>query len=62
MSSTTGIVLWNFFTVFHLIFVQSYTPNIYSLFHSLEWNGIRDSGGSALADALKVNQSLKTLK
>ena len=30
--------------------------------HSLEQNEIEDSGASALADALRVNQSLKTLK
>ena len=38
-----------------------------TLFHSLEQNvigrrGIDDSAATALADALKVNQSLKTLK
>ena len=33
-----------------------------TLFHSLEFNMMGDSGASALADALKVNQSLKTLK
>ena len=33
------------------------------LFHSLEKNyGIGDSGATALADALTVNQSLTTLK
>ena len=30
--------------------------------HSLEQNNIGDSGASALADALRVNQRLKTLK
>ena len=33
-----------------------------TLFHSLEHNGIKDSRASALADALRVNQSLETLK
>ena len=33
-----------------------------TLFHSLEWNRIGDSGAAALADALTVNQSLTTLK
>ena len=33
-----------------------------TLFHSLEKNGIGDSGASALADALRVNQSLEILK
>ena len=33
-----------------------------SLFHSLWRNGIGDSGATALADALTVNQSLTTLK
>ena len=31
-------------------------------FHSLERNKIGDSGAAALANALMVNQSLKTLK
>ena len=31
-------------------------------FHSLEGNGIGDSGASALGDALRVNQNLKILK
>ena len=35
---------------------------IYSLFHSLEENRVGELGASALADALRVNQSLKTLK
>ena len=33
-----------------------------TLLHSLEWNAIGDSGAHALADALRVNKSLKTLK
>ena len=33
-----------------------------TLLHSLGGNGIREFGGSALADALRVNQCLKTLK
>ena len=33
----------------------------YSL-HSLESNQVGDSGATALADALRVNQSLKTLE
>ena len=33
-----------------------------TLFHSLEENKIEDSGATALADALRVNQSLTTLK
>ena len=32
------------------------------LFHSLSSNEIGSEGTTALADALKVNQSLKTLK
>ena len=31
-----------------------------TLFHSLERNGIQCEGASALADALRVNKSLKT--
>ena len=34
----------------------------YPLFHSLEGNRIGDSGATALANALRVNQSLTTLK
>ena len=33
-----------------------------TLFHSLEGNAIGDSGATALSDALRVNQSLKTLE
>ena len=33
-----------------------------TLFHSLEGNKVGKSGASALADTLRVNQSLKTLK
>ena len=33
-----------------------------TLFPSVEKNEIGDSGASALADVLRVNQSLKTLK
>ena len=33
-----------------------------NLFHSLGWNKIGSEGTIALADALQVNQSLKTLK
>ena len=35
---------------------------MYSLLYSLEGNGIGNSGATALADALRVNQSLKTLR
>ena len=35
---------------------------LYTFFHSLGGNTIEDSGASALADTLKVNQILKTLK
>ena len=39
------------------------TPSSLSIpFHSLERNKIEDSGATALADALRVNQSLKALK
>ena len=34
----------------------------FTLFYSLEWNAIGHSGAAVLADALTVNQSLKTLK
>ena len=34
----------------------------HTLFHSLEGNKVGKSGASALADTLRVNQSLKTLK
>ena len=34
----------------------------FTLFYSLEWNAIGHSGATVLADALTVNQSLKTLK
>ena len=33
-----------------------------TFFHSLERSGIGDSGATTLADALRVNQSLKILK
>ena len=33
-----------------------------TLFHSLGGNRVGDSGATALADVLRVNQSLKTLK
>ena len=33
-----------------------------SFFHRLEWNIIGDSGATALAEALGVNQSLKALQ
>ena len=33
-----------------------------TLFHSLGWNKVGDSGATALADVLSVNQSLKMLK
>ena len=35
---------------------------IYSLFHSLGENAIVDSGATALADVLRMIQSLKALK
>ena len=36
--------------------------NSHTIFHSLEHNTIGHSGASALADTLRVNQRLKTLK
>ena len=33
-----------------------------TLFHSLEWNEIRGYGTTALANALRVNQTLITLE
>ena len=54
-SSTSGVIKWVYSTGIQLI-------SRMQLQEVLEQNGIRDSGSSALADALRVNQSLKTLK
>ena len=46
-----------------LIIEATHTLNtIYLLFHSLGGNAIVDSGATALADVLRMIQSLRTLK
>ena len=47
------------------MYMHTHIPTPSSLvipLHSLEWNKIGDSGATALADCLRVNQSLKALK
>ena len=43
-------------------FTTCTNSGVHVLFHSLERNKVGKSGASALADSLRVNQSLKTLK
>ena len=45
-----------------LYFSNCFNFGVYTLFHSLERNRIGDSGTTALADALRVNQYLKILQ
>ena len=47
----------NSYSLFHFALMLEY-----SLFHSLEGNEIGVSGVTALADGLRVNQSLTTLE
>ena len=43
-------------------FITCTNSGVHILFHSLDRNQVGKSGASALADSLRVNQSLKTLK
>ena len=42
--------------------IPTFSNYMFTPFHSLEENGIGDSGTSTLANALTVNQSLKILR
>lgn len=52
----------NHSNIMYTILLTLFTLTLSTLFHSLRGNTIEDSGATALAEALRVNHSLETLK